>query len=377
MSSQFAPQGVPASAPTVMTETTRVSTSADDPPWDAFLERTQGGGHLQCSGWARSKAGLGWSAVRVVIQRDEQIVGGAQLLLRRLPIIGRVGLVVRGPVIESPDDALMFTTLTRLQSLARRVKVSVLIVQPPMNGGWMIPHLKGRGFLPSITLPHPRCTLVTDVQQDDEALLRHIRPSTRRNLRLAAKRGVTIVEGSKPDLPVFYRLLSSTARRQHFGTPGLSYFQQLWSSMTPSQRITLRLAMYQGEAVSGGLFIRFGDTVTYKRGAWSGTHSAWHPNELLHWETMRWARTQGCRYYDLDGIDEAIAHRAEAGVASEVSDRQSVTQFKLGLGGTITWSPGAYELVANPVLRATSQLTRDVLRASGLTRNLEALLRRW
>ena len=70
---------------------TRVSYESDDPAWDAFLAATPGGDHLQTSLWAQVKAPFGWRAARVVVTRDDRIVGGVQLLIRPLPLLGRLG----------------------------------------------------------------------------------------------------------------------------------------------------------------------------------------------------------------------------------------------------------------------------------------------
>ena len=40
------------------------------------------------------------------------------------------------------------------------------------------------------------------------------------------------------------------------------------------------------EPVSAMLAIPFGDTVVYKRGAWTGEHGALRPNEALHWAAI-------------------------------------------------------------------------------------------
>ena len=67
--------------------------------WDRFIAEVAGGAYQQSSRWAGVKAVVGWRAERVVVERDGAIVGGCQLLLRRLPILGAVAYAPRGPVI--------------------------------------------------------------------------------------------------------------------------------------------------------------------------------------------------------------------------------------------------------------------------------------
>ena len=50
-----------------------------------------------------------------------------------------------------------------------------------------------------------------------------MKQKTRYNIRLAARKGVTVRAGGEADLPAFYRLMEVTAQRDGFGihTPGL------------------------------------------------------------------------------------------------------------------------------------------------------------
>jgi lipid II:glycine glycyltransferase (peptidoglycan interpeptide bridge formation enzyme) len=87
--------------------------------------------------------------------------------------------------------------------------------------------------------------------------------------------------------------------------------------------------------------IAFGGVVSYKRGGWSGEEGHRHPNELMHWEAMRWAKREGYRCYDFEGIER----RPGDGRLS------SVSAFKMGFGGEIVALPSAYEQIHNRVLR--------------------------
>ena len=68
--------------------------------WDALVERTPGTDVTQLSAWARVRLSAGFSSLHVLANRDETLVGGAQLLYRRVPVLGRVGYVSYGPVLD-------------------------------------------------------------------------------------------------------------------------------------------------------------------------------------------------------------------------------------------------------------------------------------
>src|SRR5579862_278675 len=86
-----------------------VSTTVEDPEWDAFLARTPGGHFGQTSCWARAVMAEGWHVVRVAVLEDssEQMLAGAQMLVRQLGPLGSIGYVLKGPLLatQNPDVA--------------------------------------------------------------------------------------------------------------------------------------------------------------------------------------------------------------------------------------------------------------------------------
>jgi lipid II:glycine glycyltransferase (peptidoglycan interpeptide bridge formation enzyme) len=332
----------------------QVSSSPSDREWDRFLAATPGGNHLQSSLWGEVKSILGWQVVRVIATRDARIRGGAQILLRALPLVGSIGYVSRGPVLASDDAALRDLVLRGLHAVAREHRTLFLVVQPPPGQEAVIPGLAARGFRRSGSLvePHPTATVLMDLSNDEDTLLAAMKKATRYNVRLAGRRGVSVRDGDERDVPVFYRLLTMTSKRQGFAVPSEEYFREMLRIMGPDGHARIFLAELAGEPLSAALVIAFGGVVSYKRGAWSGEHRHLHPNELLQWTVIRWAKQNGYRYYDLEGIDLAAVRPPHAAtVPPDGSKRNSVSVFKLGFGGDVVLSPGAYEWIHNPVLR--------------------------
>jgi peptidoglycan pentaglycine glycine transferase (the first glycine) len=331
----------------------RLSSSVRDPRWDRFLAGTTGGHHLQSTYWGRVKASLGWRTVRVTAVRDDRIYGGAQVLLRPLPVLGAIGYVALGPVLRSDDPALLDVVLRGVHTVARANRVLFLVVQPPAGQEAVVPGLLANGYRAAGDLvePHPAATVLIDLGKDEDTLLAGMKKATRYNIRLAGRRGVRVREGTERDVPTFYRLLAMTGRRQGFPIPAQEYFRDLHRIMAPPGHAKLFLAEYGAEPLSAALVIAFGDTVSYKRGAWSGQHRHLHPNELLQWTVMHWAKRQGYRYYDLEGIEAAAARAVLAGARPSTAAHDTVSAFKLGFGGDVSLAPAAYERIPNPALR--------------------------
>jgi lipid II:glycine glycyltransferase (peptidoglycan interpeptide bridge formation enzyme) len=339
----------------------RVSSATRDPDWDRFISAAPGGHHLQSSYWGAVKAALGWRVVRVLVTSGGCLRAGAQLLVRRLPALGSIGYVALGPVLDRDDDTLHERTIDGVLAAARDDRTLLLVVQPPAGQERTGARLRARGFRRAghPVEPYPTTTVVADLSATEDSLLAAMKPKTRYNIRLAQRRGVRVREGDDHDVATFHRLLTTTGQRQGFGVPSRDYFAALMRIMAPGGHAKIFLAEVDGRPLSAALVIPFGRTVSYKRGAWSGTDGHLHPNELLHWSAMRWAKRQGYRYYDFEGIEPPSAPA-----------RRSVTEFKLGFGGDVVRFPAAYERIANPALRGGYRLLAPVLLESAAARRL-------
>lgn len=330
----------------------RISEEREDQDWDRFVAQTPGGDHVQTSLWAQVRALLGWRATRIVAMEGTRIVAGAQLLLRRLPLAGgAIGYVPRGPLCAPGDAVSWRVLLDALHEVARAHRVQYLVVQPALNGEAVARELLGAGFRPTATEPQPAHAVVIDLRKDLDEIRARMRPKTRYNIRLGERKGITVREGSDADLDTFYELLLATGRRQHFSVHPKQYFSEMARILGPHGYIKFFVAEYAGEAVSAQLLIPFGDTVTYKRGAWSGWYGSCHPNEVMHWSAIKWSKENGYRYYDLEGIDTSVARAIAHGCIDTDKLEHGVTSFKLGFGARVVLFPGNYDYIYNRLLR--------------------------
>ena len=329
----------------------RISTTADDPAWDAFLTSLPGGHHTQTTLWARVKSSLGWQAIRVVVERHGDVVGGAQILFRRLPAVGAIGYVSRGPVLGGVDDALGARILDGIEDITRGLGIRHLTVQPPGSTDETPPFFAGRPYLPSDTQIAPRATALVDVTPDPDQILAAMSSKTRYNIRLSGRRSVTVREGGAADIGAYHRILVATASRQGFEPAPRRYFDAMWEVLAPGGHVRLCLAEIGGTPVSAQLAVAFGDTVVNKLSVWSGEGGRDRPNEAVQWSTIQWAHAHGFRRYDLEGLELDAAHAVLRGQPLPPSTSQSVTSYKLGFGGEVVVMPTASVWIPNPVAR--------------------------
>lgn len=332
-----------------------VSSALEDTEWDAFVAETPGGHHAQTSLWAQLKASLGWRSMRIIVRQQRLIIGGAQLLFRNVSLLGSVGYLTKGPLISVDDVILEDLIMGQIHQVSKVNHARYLVVQPPNlnNRQNLSNRMANWGFKESLMpfAPTPYTTLLIDLHRDLSDILSRMRTSTRRNIRLAERRGITVREGTEQDLNVFYRTLMATSTRQNFSEYPEEYWNRFHKAFSACGYAKIFLSEYKGEVVSSLLLVNFGDTVIYKKGGWMGNCKDLHPNDLLHWKAIQWAKCQGYHYYDFEGINSDAAKAIQREGSLPKAYQRTVTWYKLGFGGELTFYPVPFDYVYNPVLR--------------------------
>ena len=331
----------------------RVTDAPDDPDWDDFLEQTPTGHHAQTSCWGRARASIDWQPVRVVISEDGQVVAGVQMVTRPMPIGGRVGFVHRGPVVPYGHQHLTRVVLDEMLAMGKTRNVQYLVVQPPRGGDWMREELAARGFrYGAFDIDHTSTVLI-DMGPENDDLLATMKKNTRKHIKEAERSGLTVRRGSEADLPIFASLKAVHSARLGYPPRESDYYEELWKALAPRGHIELFIAEYDGEPVSAQLAIPFGDTCRHMERLWSGEHSHTRPNERVKWETMKWAKSEGYRYTDLEGIEPQLADMVLSGLPVPDDSIYSASRFKLKFvpPGEVVIDPPSFDYVYNPLLR--------------------------
>lgn len=193
---------------------------------------------------------------------------------------------------------------------------------------------------------NPATTIVLDLAKSEEALLAAMHQKTRYNIKLAAKHGVTVREGSgSQDLETFIRLTKETAARDRFQPHEEDYLRATFQFLSERGIAKLRLAEFGGTVLAANLEIHYGDTVTYLHGASSSQHREVMAPYLLQWEAMRAAKDEGKRNYDLWGANPETKSSFYYKPAWE-----GITRFKEGFGGRRVDLVGTWDLPVNRFL---------------------------
>ncbi|MCX7787478.1 MAG: peptidoglycan bridge formation glycyltransferase FemA/FemB family protein [Spirochaetes bacterium] len=184
----------------------------------------------------------------------------------------------------------------------------------------------------------PPDTVILDLTQTEEDLLKGMKPKTRYNVRLAMKKGVVVRQGTEEDLEAWYTLYQETAVRDRIAIHPYSYYRTLFElSHTftgESPILSLFLAHYEGVLIGGIIVALFKDEALYLYGASSNQHRNVMASYLLQWEAIQWAKSMGARTYDLFGIPPC---------EDPTHPMVGLYRFKTGFGGRILHRWGSWD----------------------------------
>ncbi len=314
-----------------------------------FVKSSPKGHILQSWEWGELKAATGWVPLRVMVEDDDGTIKAAISVLRRpLPIPGRsIMYAPRGPVGDLGDRRTLAVLLDLVHREGRRHGAVFLKIDPdiPETNETLDKTLRSLGFRrqgASLNFEgiQPRFVFRLPLTNSLDEIWNAMAPKTRYNIRLAERRGVEVTDGGKEDIPVFYRILEETARRDHFLIRSESYFHHMWDALGEHGYARLFLARYAGEVIAGTLALTFGDKTWYLYGASSNRHRNVMPNYALQWAMIKWAKENGCTLYDFRGV---------SGDLNPDNPLYGLYRFKKGFGGELVAFLGEYDQVYQPL----------------------------
>jgi len=328
----------------------------DKQQWNQSLAQLPYAHILQTWEWGEFKRiTTGWQPQRIAFKSGDDIVAMASVGVRTIGIF-KVIYAPKGPVLKYEDPDLVAQVLDYLQKLARRQFAIWLKIDPDLPIGTGIPGeddapnltgeavkmvLEKRGWQFSDDQVQFRNTINVDLTQDADDILMAMSGNTRRKVRTAEKKGVTIRAASLDDLPILYDLYQITGERDDFLTRPFEYYKLAWQMFMEAGLAHALIAEYDGKPIAHVILFHFGQKCWYFYGASSNEERNRMPNYALQWAAIQWAKQQGYTLYDMWGAPDDF---------NENDRLWGVYEFKRGFRGTVTRHLGAWDYAPYPLL---------------------------
>ena len=201
-----------------------------------------------------------------------------------------------------------------------------------------------------------------------------MKQKTRYNIRLAARRGVSIREGTREDWTLLYKMYAETALRDSFTIRDEAYYRAVWENLSAPRAKTDApcaknlIAEIGGETAAALTLVCFGKRAYYLYGMSRAAYRCDMPAYLLQWEAIRTAKSLGCDTNDMWGAPEIFDER---------DSMWGVWRFKRGWGGEVLRTLGAWDYPsqrwAYALYREILPRFLDILRRRGKERTRRAL----
>ena len=144
-------------------------------------------------------------------------------------------------------------------------------------------------------------TTIVDLQTSTEEQLFAACSKACRNLvRKAIQSGVTCEQNnSVSGVEAFYKPYQSSFRRSRSEMSPVSFFQEAHRSFGEMGSMRFFIASHSSKPISSVLLLSYKDAVTYYAGGVDYNAHELSPHNLLIWESMRWARNEGKKWYEM------------------------------------------------------------------------------
>ncbi len=336
--------------------------------WNAFAARELSFALLQSWEWGEFKEKLGWKVIRIGVEHQGQILVGAQVLIKSIPLqLASVAYVPRGPLLDWENQEATTLLLQAIHQTARQHKAVFLRIEPPLENS-PITHswLQDHEFLPSTHTNQPRCTLILDLTSDLDEIFNRLSKNTRKKLRATERKGVQVRAGDKNDFDTFYHIMQSTRKRTGFPIRPYEYYARELQTFSKVGRVRLSLARYKGEDIAVDTTFIFGNKAASFHGGFIEKHRQLKINHLLLWKAICWAKEQRCDSFDLWGIPDEVCELTSTGQPIPTDRRDGlwgVYYFKNAFAGQALYYVGAYDYVYRPLLYRIIMLANTYLRS--------------
>jgi len=338
----------------------------DPEAWNAFVEAAPYHAFPQLWEWGEVRAMGGWRPVRIAVgpSLEAAPVAGAQLLLRRLPLLGwHLAYAPRGPIGQLDDPIVREALIHALRAVGRAERIATVRADPearldsPFGAAALQPPWRAA---PKV---QPPTTRVIDLRVGEEALRAGLKRKHRQYVNKAERAGIEIerFDGSTPPevigqaLADFNRIYRLTADRAGFVARQAFYYERVWSIFAPTGRVRLSFATRDGERVVTLFHFTCGDRAVESYGGMTDPGAEARANYLLKFAAIRDFANEGFAVYDMWGL-------ATGGIR----------QFKEGFGGEEITYVGARDLALRAPIDA---VVRVAIPAYGLAQRARLRLR--
>lgn len=308
--------------------------------WSCLLEQFADANIYQT--WAYGAIHWGEKQVNhLVLRHNDAPVALAQLRVVRVPILGSGIAYVRWGPVCTPEGSTWNPAVWRamtealIEEYVRRRGMVLRVIpntfrQDP-EAAAIGESMSELGLVKEGTVRDYQ-TLRIDLRPSVEALRQQLSSRWRRQLSLAERNRLEVVEGRSDDLyQQFLSLYREMIARKQFDTSvDVNDFRRVQRRLPESQKMMVLICLAEGRAAAGLVVATVGRTAIYLLAATGDSGLRVRGSYLLQWHAMQRLKELGHEWYDLGGVNQEM--------------NPGVFTFKSGMGSEPAYQLGCYQL---------------------------------
>ena len=253
-------------------------------------------------------------ASHLILKRNQEVAAAAQVRIEKLPFVNvgiayvRWGPLWRRYVTEMNFDVFR-QAIRALRNEFACKRGLVLRLFPALfddDSPRFSAILDEEGFS-SVRNQSPSRTILMNLSPPLADLREGMRGAYKRNLKLAERNGLEVVEGSEDQLfATFIDIYKEMVSRKRFvAGSDVDQFRLVQAQLPEKLKMRIVLCKAGADVVAGLVFSAIGKTAIYLFGATSNAGMKSRGSYLLHWKLLGWLRQRGFVIYNLHGINQA------------------------------------------------------------------------
>ena len=277
----------------IISNMTSVEKCENQAEWDEEILARQG--HpLQLWGWGEVKAAHNWSVDRVLVKREGEVIGAAQLLIRSLPLpFNALVYAPRGPVAGESERTQVLDSIADYAKTAH--KAVAISVEPdwetmPDAAGW-------KATKNTILIPE---TLILDLRRTEDELLADMSKKTRQYIRKSGGEAIEIRKAKREELAGCLDIYRQTAERAGFGIHDDAYYYDIFDKLGDHSPVFA--AFVDGKPIAFLWLAISQETAFELYGGMNDKGQQLRANYALKWYAIATMKKWGIARYDFNGL---------------------------------------------------------------------------
>jgi hypothetical protein len=285
--------------------------TVDATTWSDMLDRFDDASIYQTWSYDAVRHGEGRLS-HFVLKSCGTIVSAGQLVVVKVPLLGTGVAYLRwGPLwrqrSSEPDVHVFRMALRALRHeyvLRRGLYLRIFPAVFDDSHAALRDVLSAERYVPSPG-ETPQRTLILDITPEEGELRRNFAQKWRNCLNKAERNHLEFSFGDDDAMfGQFVGIYRELIDRKGFREPSdINQFRRIQQSLPKRHRMGVFLSGEVSTASSGAICTAIGDTGVYVFGATNEQGMRTNGSYLIQWNVIRWLKENGCRYYNLNGVN--------------------------------------------------------------------------